>query len=88
MDVAGSRAGSWHNGPLSKSQENPGLQQLQQKSPCMALLYTDMYRTMPTLHALLLVLMGFHGTNHKIDPINAKTGAVATVRLRGWARGA
>ena len=26
MDVAGSRAGSWHNGPLSKSQENPGLQ--------------------------------------------------------------
>ena len=27
MDVAGSRAGSWYNGPLSKSQENPGLQQ-------------------------------------------------------------
>jgi hypothetical protein len=26
MDVAGSRAGSWYNGPLSKSQENPGLQ--------------------------------------------------------------
>ena len=26
MDVAGSRAGSWYNGPLSKSQANPGLQ--------------------------------------------------------------
>ena len=27
MDVAGSRAESWYNGPLSKSQANPGLQQ-------------------------------------------------------------
>ena len=32
MDVAGSRAGSWHNGPLSKSQENPGLQHPPQAS--------------------------------------------------------
>ena len=34
MDVAGSRAGSWHNGPLSKSQENPGLQQLSNLGRC------------------------------------------------------
>jgi hypothetical protein len=33
MDVAGSRAGSWHNGPLSKSQENPGLQQTEVATP-------------------------------------------------------
>ena len=45
----------------------------------MALLYTDMYRTMPTLHALLLVLMGFHGTNHKIDP--SRRPVVCTLQL-------
>jgi hypothetical protein len=30
MDVAGSRAESWYNGPLSKSQANPGLQHIHQ----------------------------------------------------------